>query len=178
MSQWLENDPCPTAGHVHRLHMYPRDHEEIQWWIFCSFTGFVIFPLWSDISVLLRLLFFSLICIYSAQRHVVCCCYRIHFAAGWNHTREQAPVHPELQMEWHFTGKYCKVTQKEPELIHNVVLWFSTVVFNCFPFLGPIFYISSTGEKKSFNALIMPCNAPHNALYDLIKNCNHSYSTL
>ncbi len=109
----------------------------------------VIFPLWSDISVLLRLLFFSLICIYSAQRHVVCCCYRIHFAAGWNHTREQAPVHPELQMEWHFTGKYCKVTQKEPELIHNVVLWFSTVVLNCFPFLGPIFYISSTGEKKS-----------------------------
>jgi len=24
---------------------------------------------------------------------------RIHFAAGWNHTREQASVHPELQMD-------------------------------------------------------------------------------
>jgi len=24
----------------------------------------------------------------------------------------------------------------------------------------------------------MPCNAPYNALYDLINYCNHSYNTL
>ncbi len=28
--------------------------------------------------------------------------------------------------------------------------------------------------KISFNALILPCNAPYNALYDLMNNCNHS----
>ncbi len=28
--------------------------------------------------------------------------------------------------------------------------------------------------KSSFNALIMPCNAPYNALYNRMKNCNHS----
>ncbi len=31
-----------------------------------------------------------------------------------------------------------------------------------------------THYKSSFNALIMPCNAPYNALYNLINNCNHS----
>ncbi len=28
----------------------------------------------------------------------------------------------------------------------------------------------------TFNALIMPCNAPYNALYDLMNICNHSYN--
>ncbi len=28
--------------------------------------------------------------------------------------------------------------------------------------------------KSSFNALIVPCNAAYNALYDLMNNCNHS----
>ncbi len=27
--------------------------------------------------------------------------------------------------------------------------------------------------KSSFNALIMPCNVPYNALYNLINNCNY-----
>ncbi len=27
--------------------------------------------------------------------------------------------------------------------------------------------------KSSFNALIMPCNASYNALYNLMNNCNH-----
>ncbi len=29
-------------------------------------------------------------------------------------------------------------------------------------------------SKSSFNALIMPCNAPYNALHNLMNNCNHS----
>ncbi len=32
--------------------------------------------------------------------------------------------------------------------------------------------------KSIFNAVIMPCNAPYNALYGLINNCKHSYDTL
>lgn len=70
----------------------------------------------SDISML-QLLF---ICIYFAQRQIVVVvfvgivesfsAFRVHSAAGWYHTREQAPVHPELQMDRHFTGKYAKVT--------------------------------------------------------------------
>ncbi len=31
--------------------------------------------------------------------------------------------------------------------------------------------------KGSFNALIMPCNAPYNALYDLVNNCNCNSNT-
>ncbi len=31
--------------------------------------------------------------------------------------------------------------------------------------------------KSSFNALIMPCSAPYNALYNLMNNWNHSYTT-
>ncbi len=29
--------------------------------------------------------------------------------------------------------------------------------------------------RSRFNALIMLCNAPYNALYILMNNCNHSY---
>ncbi len=32
--------------------------------------------------------------------------------------------------------------------------------------------------KGSFNALIMYCNAPYNALHDFMNNCKHSYNTL
>ncbi len=28
--------------------------------------------------------------------------------------------------------------------------------------------------KSSFNALIMPCNAPYNALYNLMNDCNNN----
>ncbi len=28
--------------------------------------------------------------------------------------------------------------------------------------------------KSSYNTLIMPCNAPYNAFYNLLNNCNHS----
>lgn len=31
---------------------------------------------------------------------------------------------------------------------------------------------------KCFNALLMSCNAPYNALCDLINNCNCGYNTL
>jgi len=30
---------------------------------------------------------------------------------------------------------------------------------------------------KYFNALIMPCDAPYNALYNLMNNCNYIYNT-
>ncbi len=32
--------------------------------------------------------------------------------------------------------------------------------------------------QSSFNALIMPCNAPYNALYYLMNNCNHTLKKL
>lgn len=95
---------CSQMPHVHQRSWRSPVMNISLFYRVCDVLYFI-----SDISML-QLLF---ICIYFAQRQIVVVvfsAFRVHSAAGWYHTREQAPVHPELQMDRHFTGKYAKVT--------------------------------------------------------------------